>query len=128
MRCLHRDGYGYIYNSWADGTKRFTPLARPKILKEMIELGYTERESMFRYRCPEEFYHEDSDPDALNNLIDNPDLGDRIQEMRLDLLDWMKMYRDADLLPEFQVVAEHKGFDGNVPRGEGYSHIEPVKE
>ncbi len=128
MRCLHQDGYGYIYNSWADGKKQFTPLATPEILKEMKLLGYTERENVFSYRCPEEFYQYDSDPDALNNLIDSMEYTDRIQEMRIDLLQWMEKYNDTDLLPEFQVVAEQEGFNLDVPRGKGYSHIKPAKK
>lgn len=128
MRCLHQDGYGYIYNSWADGKKQFTPLATPEILKEMKLLGYTERENVFSYRCPEEFYQYDSDPDALNNLIDSMEYTDRIQEMRIDLLEWMEKYNDTDLLPEFQVVAEQEGFNLDVPRGKGYSHIKPAKK
>jgi N-sulfoglucosamine sulfohydrolase len=128
MRCLHHDGYGYIYNSWTDGNKRFTPLARPKILEQMKLMGYTERENMFRYRCPEEFYHDNSDPDALNNLIDSTEHKDKIQEMRIALFDWMKKNNDTDLLSEFQVVAEQKGFNENVPRGKGYEHIKPVAE
>jgi N-sulfoglucosamine sulfohydrolase len=128
MRCLHKDGYSYIYNSWADGKKRFSALARPEILKQMTELGYTERVNMFRYRCPEEFYGEESDPDALHNLIDSVEYIDKIQGMRLELYEWMEKYNDSDLLPEFQVVAEREGFNPDVPRGKGYSHIKPVKE
>ena len=128
MRCLHQDGYSYIYNSWADGNKRFSALGRPEILKEMNEFGFTERVNMFRSRCPEEFYLEDVDPDALDNLIDRPENADRVQEMRMELLEWMKRYNDTDLLPEFQVVAEQEGFNKDVPRGEGYSHIKPITE
>ena len=126
MRCLHQGEYGYIHNSWADGNTRFTSLGRPKILKEMKLMGHTERVHMFEYRQPEEFYQFDSDPDALNNLIDSLQFKGKIQEMRVELFDWMKKYNDTDLLPEFQVVAEQKGFNENVPRGKGYKNIKPV--
>ena len=99
-----------------------------QILKEMNEFGFTERVNMFRSRCPEEFYLEDVDPDALDNQIDRPENADRVQEMRMELLEWMKKYNDTDLLPEFQVVAEQEGFNEDIPRGEGYSHIKPVTE
>lgn len=125
MRCLHRDGMAYIYNSWADGKHRFTPLATPEILDEMKHLGYTNRVNMFRLRCPEELYRFDSDPDALNNLANNPEQKSEMQQMRTELLEWMKRVNDTDLMPEFQAVVRDGGVTESTPRGKGYLTVKP---
>ena len=126
MRCLHRDGMAYIYNSWANGKLRFTPLATPEILNEMNQLGYTNRVNMFRLRCPEELYRFDSDPDALNNLANNPEQKSQMQQMRVELLEWMERFNDTDLLPEFQTVVRDGGVTGQTPHGEGYLNMKPA--
>ncbi|MEO1614949.1 MAG: sulfatase-like hydrolase/transferase [Planctomycetota bacterium] len=47
-----------------------------------------------------EFYHTASDPWELNNLADDPEHQDRLQQMRLALLDKMREIRDTGLVPE----------------------------
>ena len=51
----------------------------------------------FRYRSPEELYDFESDPNALNNLIDDPDQQTRISVFRSILLDWMEGKEDPIL-------------------------------
>lgn len=120
MRCLHQNKTAYIYNGWADGELRFTPLATRPILDEMSQLGHTERVDMFRLRCPEELYRFDSDPDALNNLADHPEHQPQMQLMRAELLEWMEQFNDTDLLPEFQAVVRDGGVTEQTPHGKGY--------
>ena len=120
MRCLHSGSYGYIYNSWADGKLRFTPLATKEILDQMTEMGYGDRVKMFRLRCPEELYNFDTDPDGLNNLAGNPEFKDRLQQMRTQLLEWMNQSGDTDLLPEYSDVVRDGGVTDQTLRGKGY--------
>jgi N-sulfoglucosamine sulfohydrolase len=127
MRCLHKGDSAYIYNGWSDGTHRFTPLATPEILDEMKQLGHTDRVDTFRLRCPEELFRFDSDPDALNNLVNHPEQESQVQRMREELLTWMETYNDTDLLPEFRAVVAAGGVTEQTPRGEGYLNSKPAK-
>jgi N-sulfoglucosamine sulfohydrolase len=113
MRCLHAGKYGYIYNKWVDGQKEFTPLATPEILAEMKKLGYHERLKMFRYRCPEELYDFDKDPDALNNLAEDEKYRPLLQKLRLQLLEWMISFNDTDLLAEYEQMISEKTASNN---------------
>jgi N-sulfoglucosamine sulfohydrolase len=120
MRAVHSGRYGYIYNGWAQGDRWFTPLSTPEILKEMEAMGYEERLRFFRYRCPEELYDFEVDPDGLNNLADQPAYQPLVREMRTQLLAWMKQYDDTDLLPEYEVLVRDGGITSETPFGKGY--------
>jgi hypothetical protein len=47
------------------------------------------RNHLFTYRVLEEFYDFANDPNALNNLIDDPNYADGIQGLRNALEEWM---------------------------------------
>jgi hypothetical protein len=56
---------------------------------------------LFRYRATEEFYDLRSDPDCLNNLIDESEYKDDLRKMQNELREWMKQTRDP-LLTAFE--------------------------
>ncbi len=65
------------------------------------DAGIAERVNDFQYRSPEELYDFESDPNALNNLIDDPDQQTRISVFRSILLDWMERKEDP-ILEDFR--------------------------
>lgn len=106
MRCVQNRKFGYIYNKWSDGEMRFAPIAVPEIIDELKEAGKSDvsirnRLETFLYRVPEEFYNFDEDPNALNNLINNPEYSSEIEQMRNQLKKWMAQKEDP-LLDDFQ--------------------------
>jgi len=88
MRSVQDARYGYIYNAWADGKTRFKNESQSGLtFKAMAAAAATDtaiasRVQHFVLRCPEEFYDYEQDPDALRNLIDDPDHAGRIREFR----------------------------------------------
>ena len=52
------------------------------------------RVHFYTYRVPEEFYDYENDPNALNNLIDDPVYADEVQNLREKLEDWMESTSD----------------------------------
>lgn len=74
MRCVQSEGYGYIFNAWADGETLYKNESKSgltyKAMKAAADEEIAARVSFFDYRCREEFYDFSKDPDALNNLID----------------------------------------------------------
>jgi len=95
MRSIETRRYGYIFNPWANGKLRFrTATQGTRTYKLMQSLAETDeaiaaRLHQFDYRCVEEFYDYESDPDALNNLIDDPKCQDEISRLRSELEQWM---------------------------------------
>ncbi len=77
------------------------PLA-PAVIKAMKKAALKDREiesrvRLFSYRIPEEFYKLDSDPDALENLIQDPRFSDEIEVMRKRLEAYMAETGDPAL-------------------------------
>ena len=58
------------------------------------------RVRLFQYRVPEEFYDYQADPDALHNLIDDPQHADHILTLKKALLAHLKQTEDP-LAPVF---------------------------
>ena len=100
MRCVQDQRFGYIYNFWSDGETVFrnesqsgrTFKAMNKAAQENTRIK--ERVKLFKYRVKEEFYDFRNDPDALNNLIDDPKYQEEIKKKRKALADWMKETND----------------------------------
>jgi N-sulfoglucosamine sulfohydrolase len=59
------------------------------------------RLKLFDYRVPEECFYVRKDPDALNNLVDNPKYKKEVDRLRKALHDWMKKTGDP-LLEVFE--------------------------
>ncbi|MFW6169594.1 MAG: sulfatase, partial [Planctomycetota bacterium] len=95
MRSIVTRRFGYIFNPWANGTRRFrTATTGTLTYHEMRELAKTDpsiaaRVELFDHRVQEEFHDYENDPDALHNLIDDPAYQEEIDRLRDELEKWM---------------------------------------
>ncbi len=88
MRAVLSDRYGYIINFWAgrtgpmrmESTSGLTFKAMRDAAEENPDIAA--RVELFEHRVLEEFYDLENDPDALDNLIDDPELQGEIEKMR----------------------------------------------
>ncbi|MFP6764313.1 MAG: sulfatase [Planctomycetaceae bacterium] len=103
MRSVQNARYGYIYNAWADGETRFKNESQSGLtFKAMAEAAKTNsaiaaRVRHFVLRSREEFYDYERDPDALRNLIRDPQHADRIREFRKLMQTRMQESKDPKL-------------------------------
>ena len=115
MRAIQNTEFGYIYNPFHGHTKVAMESMSGPTWATMLEVGRTdaaigERVDLFLNRVPEELYAYGTDPDALINLIDDPDYADILAELRQELANEMYMTRDS-LLQQFE---EEFGIRGTV--------------
>ena len=95
MRCVQNARFGYIFNPWSDGERAFRNESQNGRSWQAMEEAaasdpaLAERNHLFTYRVLEEFYDFANDPNALNNLIDDPNYADEIQGLRNELESWM---------------------------------------
>ena len=88
MRCVHSKRFGYIFNPWSDGRRVFKTATTGTITyRTMQTLAQTDermaaRLDLFRHRVLEEFYDYERDPDALHNLIDDPEYAEELERHR----------------------------------------------
>ena len=107
MRAIQGRKYSYIYNPWSDGERVFkTATTGTRAYREMQRLAKTdkaaaERLRFFDNRVVEELYDYEKDPDALNNLVDNPEMKEELNRLRKQMEAWMVETGDP-LLPVFQ--------------------------
>ncbi len=100
MRCLQDSNYGYIYNAWSDGETVFMNESKSGLTYNAMKVAADENEQIksrvnfFDFRVKEEFYDFENDPDALNNLFENPEYRDSIQKMKNALLEVMRKTND----------------------------------
>ena len=110
MRCIQNRRFGYIYNSWSDGEKEFKNEAQTGLTFRAMEKAgemdsaIKDRVDFFRYRVPEEFYDFQKDPDALHNLIDDPEYREEVDMLRNKLNEYMEKYKDP-LLAKYHTDA-----------------------
>ena len=112
MRSVQDTRFGYIYNAWSHsgGERKFrneSMSGRSWSAMEDAAANDPElaaRVNFFWFREPEEFYDYRNDPDALNNLIDDPKYADEIQRLKDALEEWMEDTNDP-LLEEFRRLA-----------------------
>ena len=103
MRAVQTRQYLYIFNPWSNGTRQTrTATFGTATYRTMVELGKTDpklaaRARLFERRVLEEFYDVEKDPDALHNLIDDPEYQDQIDDLRKQLGDWMTRTDDHAL-------------------------------
>jgi len=103
MRAVQDRRFLYIYNPWSDGERIFRNESQSgRTMKAMLAAAEHDpaieaRCRLFLYRVPEEFYDLQNDPDALHNLIDDPDYQQDIQRLRRALADWMRRTKDPAL-------------------------------
>lgn len=78
MRCVQSKRFGYHFNPWSDGKRVFRTATRgTATFRTMQQLATTDktiadRLKLFEHGVLEEFYDYENDPDALNNLINDP--------------------------------------------------------
>lgn len=107
MRGVINQKYNYVFNPWATGKYTFKSAAQShtsyKVMKKMSETdpAIKARYDYLNKRTLEEFYDLEKDPEALNNLIDDPAYQDVIKEMQAELMAWMEKTDDY-LLEAFE--------------------------
>jgi N-sulfoglucosamine sulfohydrolase len=105
MRCAQNRWFGYIFNPWSAGRRVFKNESQAGLTFNAMKAAAQADDSVaarvkfFQYRVVEEFYDFQKDPDALHNLIDDPDYTEEINSMRKELLAWMKKTGDPATEP-----------------------------
>jgi N-sulfoglucosamine sulfohydrolase len=95
--------FGYVFNPWSDGERLFkSATLHSASYKAMKKAGESDKEiaarvQHFNHRVVEELYDYEKDPDALNNLIDNPEYADIINQLRTEMEQWMEDTGDEAL-------------------------------
>ena len=95
MRSIETRKFSYIFNPWSDGKRVFrTATQGTPTYRRMKELAATDetiaaRLELFDHRVREEFYDYEKDPDALHNLINDPDYQGEIERFRGLMEKWM---------------------------------------
>ena len=104
MRSIQGKRFGLIWNAWSDGKKEFYNAAMRRGLtwNAMVDEARTNpavaaRVNDFLYRVPFEFYDYNKDPDALDNLIDDPESKELIQSYWSKLTESMRATNDPAL-------------------------------
>ena len=86
MRCIQTPEWGYIWNPWSDGKRTFQNESMSgltfKAMNSESEQKTKQRTNFFLKRTHEEFYNFKDDPNALNNLIDDPKYVTQLDELR----------------------------------------------
>ena len=104
MRSIVDRRFGYIYNAWADGEKKFfNNSMRGLTFPAMKEAARRHDEEIAArvehliYRTKEELYDYEQDPDALANLMDEPSHRPKVERYRTLMLEQMRATEDPEL-------------------------------
>jgi len=103
MRSVQSRSFGYLFNPWSDGKRIFkTATTGTLTFRAMQKLAMTDkaiaaRLKLFQHGVPEEFYDYKNDPDALNNLIDDPKYSRQLAEHRAAMRNFMQRTNDPIL-------------------------------
>lgn len=96
--------YGYILNLWSDGERRFATATRGMASMREVERLAKEGDKamqarlvLFQHRVPEEFFDYANDPNAMHNLIDDPNQAKRIEKFRKQMVRFMEQSNDPIL-------------------------------
>lgn len=95
MRSVQSKRFGYLFNPWSDGERVFRTATQGTLTyRAMQKLAPNDpaiaaRLELFNHGVPEEFYDYQEDPDALNNLIDDPRYADDIAHHRAAMRRYM---------------------------------------
>src|SRR6185295_6831463 len=99
-RCVRTKTRAYIWNAWPDGKTAYRVEAMGGLSwAAMAKAAESDpkikpRVQHFLYRCAEEFYDEEKDPDERNNLINDARYHPEIREMKKLLLAHMEKTND----------------------------------
>ena len=105
IRAVQDAKYGYIYNVWSDHVRQFKSetmagLTWPAMKKAAeTDSEIAARCDLFLYRVPEEFYDYEKDPDALHNLVNDPNYKTEVDKFRAILEKHMVETNDPVLAP-----------------------------
>ncbi len=101
MRSVDDKRFRYIFNPWHMTGYRYSNSNEGEILKTIEKdpeyKEFLEWAKLYRYRVPEELYDVVNDPDATNNLIDNPEYKKELERLQGVLRDWMVEKEDVAL-------------------------------
>ncbi len=92
--------YRYIFNPWSATGYEYRNSNEGEINKDIEKNHpeYIQFVEFFRHRVIEEFYDVQKDPDAVNNLINDPACKGEIENYRNKLKQWMKEKNDPTLI------------------------------
>jgi N-sulfoglucosamine sulfohydrolase len=132
-RCVRTKTRAYIWNPWADGKARFRIGAMHTRLSWQAMVDAAEHDPQLKarvdrliYRCTEEFYDEEKDPDERDNVVNDPKYQSEIRQMKALLLAQMERTGDH-LAPQFRraLAPRPKSFFSKwrARRAEGRAHI-----
>jgi N-sulfoglucosamine sulfohydrolase len=111
MRCVMTKNASYIFNGWSNGEKVFRNESQAGLtMKAMKQAAKTDEEiaarvQHFLYRTPEEFYDNESDPDALHNLTQSRHHQKQLLHLRSLLMKQMIEANDP-VLPDYKTYLE----------------------
>lgn len=114
MRCIQSGRYGYIFNAWADGETVFKNESMTGLSYRAMKAAGEEDEEIagrvrfFEHRCREEFYDFSKDPDALHNLIGDPEYQEMVGQYRERLGDYLRDTKDP-VSEAFDKITGKKG-------------------
>ena len=103
MRCLQNRRFGYIFNAWSDGSRVYDAEPLSGLTFEAMKQATVDdtriaaRVRMLQHRVVDELYDFRNDPDALHNLIDDPQYREEADRLRGQLLEWMRRTGDPAL-------------------------------
>ena len=103
MRSIVDRRYGYIYNAWADGQKKFFNNSMRGLTFPAMEKAAGDDPTVARrvehllYRTKEELYDYRQDPDALANLVEEPSYRPLVDQYRELMLEQMRASGDPEL-------------------------------
>jgi N-sulfoglucosamine sulfohydrolase len=119
MRAVQSKQFNYIFNPWAAGGRKFqaagqgTLTYQEMIAKAEMDPRTSKLLKQYDYRVVEEFFDIESDPNNLNNLIDDPKFQDEIANHRAILDQWMEKTKDP-IHAAFQNREDLRYLDGFV--------------
>jgi len=102
MRSVDDKRFRYIFNPWHITGHRYANSNEGEILKTLENdpeyKEYQDWVKMYRHRVPEELYDVANDPDATNNLINNPKYKKELERLQKVLRNWMLEKKDPALV------------------------------
>ncbi|MCG8579346.1 MAG: sulfatase [Bacteroidales bacterium] len=102
MRSVDNKRFRYIFNPWHMTGYRYANSNEGDILKTIENnaeySAYHNWADFYRHRAPEELYDVVNDPDAKNNLIDDPRYQKELIQLQKVLRNWMVEKKDPALV------------------------------
>lgn len=103
MRCAQDRDYGYIWNAWADGERKYAAENMQGLSWAAMQdasATMTDVQNRVRFytnRSREELYDLREDPYGMNNLVADEEHAEALEDFRSRLLSWMVEHGDPQL-------------------------------